>query len=219
MNLANYYLNVVELKLNNHFSTYKLKMKLATMIRNIQSLLKTEYHDYLGCLDIIKIQNICEIHESKKESFDTEEESSTNIEITSPCFQDVENEFQKKYSFFIKIIHSCLKLKIKIFDCQDDVAVLKNNYDLITTLQKYKKRLIANNIRILREMYQEINQPIVPQYDVYHQEFYLKLCITQQILSNVRKLVSRDVLKKNDNLLSLVMPYFYKRCRFIEEYK
>lgn len=182
------------------------------------------------CLDVIQIKNICKLYDTREQAI--KDVSLSEIDISSPEFEKMDkkykkmqienilksNRFVKKYSFFIKIIYSSLKLDVNIFNIKDDVVTLKNNYQLIKSLERKKKQIIMEHISILKMHHKKISQIMGPEYEKYCENCIAKIKIIDRIISLLNKLIHHEVLKNTDNLLTLILPYFYVYTDFIEEY-
>jgi hypothetical protein len=208
-------------------------MELSRMSVLITKMIDIEYRQYNDndneCLDIIQLKNICNLYKTKGSS--TNSISLHSIVFSSPEFQKINKtsqkkqidilktpEFQKKYSFFIRVIFCCLKISITIFDIKDNVITMKNNYQLIKALELGKKKLIEQHMNILKQQHKHISQKINPDYDEYFHDYLIKVKLIDKISSSITKLIDTNILTKTDNLFSLVLPYFYKYDEFIEEY-
>ena len=208
-------------------------MELSRMSRGIIKIIDNKYSNYIDdeCLDIIQIKNICNLYKIKSNS-NIESISLSEINFSSPEFKKMSNktkkknqtdvlksnEFVKKYTFFIRIIYACLKIGVDIFDINDSIATLKNNYQLIKSFESTKKQFIAQHLTILKAQHKNISQPIGPDYEKYYKNYIVKIKIIEKIIASVNKLINGNVFEKTDNLLTLILPYFYTYTEFIEEY-
>lgn len=220
-------------------------MEIASMAAGIIDIINTEYADYADCIDITKIKELCNMCESDD---DIQTLSLNDIELSSPAFKkDVQKsrkqssrkgassksarkskrtpvpeskEFFKKYGFFIKMVYSCLKLEVEIFELhsEDNIMIMKNNYHLIKTLEKTKCKFLIQHMAILKTQYKRISEPIDDEYQSYVRGYLVKMRILDRVIRNMRRLVESETLDKRDNLLTLLLPYFYKKMDFIEEY-
>ena len=207
-------------------------MELSRISRNIIKIIDEKYSEYFDeeCLDIVQIKNICNLYKTKSSSDSCIKLSEINI--SSPDFRKIDGkdqkknqtdvlkskEFVKKYSFFIKILYACLKISVEIFDINNGIITLKNNYQLIKALEACKKKFVGDHLAILRDYYKNISKPIDDKYESYVQDSLIKIKIIEKISSSITRLVSASVLEKTDNLLTLILPYFYTYTEFIEEY-
>jgi len=150
------------------------------------------------CIDILHLKNICDLYKKKKDTT-TDSVSLSKINIISPDFKNaalknIDNkkrinilkttEFKKKkYSFFIKIIYSCLKINVIIFNLNNDTGTitLKNNYQLIRSIDHKKKQLIDDHMRLLKLHYKNSLKPVPIEYDDYIRDYVLKLKILDKI--------------------------------------
>lgn len=206
-------------------------MELSNMSIDIIKIINTEYKNYIddSSMDIIYIKNICNLYENKPKHHKNIQ--LNEIIFTSPDFKkitDTKNkkyleviksaDFKKKYSFFIKIMHACLKIGVEIFDIGDDIAILKNNYQLIKALETRKRKVLADHIIVLKNQYKNTSQPVHESYDKYNEDCITIIKIIDKLIGFINKLVKTDIFDKSDNLLTLILPYFYIYTEFIEEY-
>ncbi|MEM0354202.1 MAG: hypothetical protein QXW79_01335 [Thermoplasmata archaeon] len=215
------------------------------MSRGIIRMINKKFTKYLKyeCLDIIQIKNICSLY--KKKTVDEKSISPSEIDFSSP--EKIETtdfgarlssnnpkirendmkkednilkskEFVKKYKFIIKVLYVCLKIDVDIFDIGDNMVTIKNNYQLIKSLINKKRKLIMEHINVLREHYQNIEKQIDVEYENYHNSYLSKIRLVDKLINYINKLVDFGILKKTDNLLTLILPYFYNYTKYIEEY-
>lgn len=181
------------------------------------------------CLDIFHIKSICKLYNAKGIAGKTITLSELNF--STPEFKKAPPkssrkkhdflktpEFTKKYAFFIRIIYACLKINVTIIDQTDDVMTLKNNYHLIRSLELTKKQLIIEHLGLLKNYCKNITNKIDSDYELYVKNFTSKVKIIDKIMISINKLIKADVFEKTDNMLSLLLPYFYTYTEFIEEY-
>lgn len=210
-------------------------MKLSCMISEIIHIIDTQYEKYVeeDCLDIHRIKKFCNLYKQKSITIDTRITTTKHINLSDIVFSspDVSKvtknnnlkknklntpEFNKIYTLFIKLLHACLKLKVEIFTVsnkKDDIyCVIKNNYNLIKSIESSKKKIITDHINILQKQHKHISSINISEYETYLTEYVMKLKIFDRLISWV------DVLEKNDNLCSLILPYFYTYTEYIEEY-
>jgi hypothetical protein len=211
-------------------------MDLSRMCLGIMKIIDEKYTSYQDCYDIIQIKNLCHLYQTKQKQ-NLHSISLKDINITSPYFRNIKyntrqidilrsDEFFKKYVFFIKIIYSCLKLDINLFDVNDNIATFKNNYHLIKTLLIYKKKLINENIKLLKSYYgycheKEVNynnDERLIEYENFVTNFIIKIKIINKLVNYMKKLIQDNIFTKNDNLFSIILPYFYQHTEYIEEY-
>jgi|SRR5579872_7062278 len=208
-------------------------MEFRNIAPNIVKILKEKYANLVKdeCMDLLQIINICTLYKTK----------STDNEITlqdiqfssSPEFVKVipkihkkkkqeeilqSTEFKQKYDFFIRIIFSCLKMDIEIFDMTKNFVTLKNNYKLMKSMEHRKKKLIEGHYLILKEQYKNITKKLDMEYELYVSEYILKIKIIDKMIGSINRLIQTEVFEKTDNLFSLVIPYFYTYVGIIEEY-
>ena len=126
--------------------------------------------------------------------------------------------FLSKYGFFIKTIYACLKIDVGIFDIEHNLLTLKNNHNLIKALELHKKTLLNDHIGVLKLQLKNISMQIAERYDEYLSTYTLKMKIVDRMLKNVNTLIDQEIFSRSDNLLTLLVPYFYEKMIFIEEY-
>jgi hypothetical protein len=209
-------------------------MKLSNMICEILSIINRKYSKYKKeeCFDITQIKTFCKLHKQKNldnvandstVSLTDINFSSPDIKKIKPCTKSKQSsfnintpEFMRVYSLFIKILYSCLILEVDIFhedDSGDDnnFVTLKNNYQLIRSINICKKKYIGDHIDVLNK--QKKNAVInIISYEKYVNEYLCKI----KILDKLCRWIS--IFEKNDNLFSLILPYFYTYTEYIEEY-
>lgn len=213
-------------------------MEIITKLsHNIIINLTKKYELYLKneCIDIIQLKDICNLFKIKNK---VEENVSLNeIDCGSPNFKSVSpkngtnkktyksteeilfsEEFRKKYDFFIKIVYVCMRMDVEIFNITDEIATFKNNYQLLKSLECYKKQLIEEHFKLLKKQYKNISQKIDTDYESYFSSYITKIKKTDQITSLINKLIVSNTLEKTDSLLTLILPYFYSYTEYIEEY-
>ena len=205
-------------------------MELSRMAIGIIKIITKRYNEYIDddCLDIIQIKNICNLYKVK--TITPKSVSLNDITFSTPEFKQHSNnkkkqedilksdEFIKKYTFIIRILYACLKIEVDIFNINNNVIVLKNNYQLIKALESRKKSFIADHISILKDQYKNVSQIIHQDYEKYVGNTITKIKIIDKIIASIHKLIKSNVFEKTDNLLTLILPYFYTYADFIEEY-
>ena len=128
------------------------------------------------------------------------------------------DEFKKKFSLFIKIIYTCLKMGVELFDIDNDILILKNNYNLAKSLKIRKKELINSHIEKLQGYQKNIFVIFDNEYDVYVSLFITKIKLIDKVLETLRKILSVNIMDESDNLITMIIPYFFEYTKFIEEY-
>lgn len=211
-------------------------MQLSRMSMGIIKIIDKEYSEFMDddCLDLIQIKNICNLYKTKSNNKAIESISLTEIQFSSPEFKKintkankkknqnqilVSEEFTKKYAFFIRIMYACLKMDVEIFNISTVIVTIKNNYQVIRALEARKKQLLTDHINILKLQYKNSAQHIDKNYENYCANFLTKIKIIDKITIGLNKLIKANILEKTDNLLTLILPYFYTYTEFIEEYK
>ncbi|AGF85468.1 hypothetical protein QJ854_gp314 [Moumouvirus goulette] len=206
-------------------------MELTRMSNGIIKIISKKYSSYESneCLDIVQIKNICNLYKVKNQS--NESVRLSEINLSSPEFKSFDPkinknnletlksaEFSKKHSFFIRVIYACLKIGVELFNCGNEFVTLKNNYQLVKSLEIKKKQLINEHITILKNQYKMADQKIPLNYEGYLKQYTMNIRIIDKIMSSMNKLIESLVFKNTDTLLSLVLPYFFTYTEYIEEY-
>ena len=186
-----------------------------------------------NCIDTSRIKNICNIYKPKFGPDDNTSVTLDEIVFSSPEFKKYSNsnkchkknndivkspEFKQKYSFFVRVIYACLKIDVEIFDIDDNDISLKNNYRLIEALKQKKKQLVTEHIDLLKQLQKNPSKKISGEYEEFSHNFIVKNKILDKILEYINKALKNAIFDNNDNLLSLIIPYFYVHIDFIEEY-
>src|ERR1700733_317892 len=204
-------------------------MELPSMSLNIISMIDKKYTKISECLDVIQIKNICNLYKNKhisNHSITLSEIKLSTPEFTRAKFKKVKSaddilkteDFQKKYAFFIRMVYACLKIGVEIFDDDDTLITLKNNYQLIKSIELKKKKLIYQHIELLKTYYKNPSELFSKEYRNYFDKHITKIDILEKIYKLILKLIDTDIFCKTDNLFSLILPYFYRYNEYIEEY-
>jgi hypothetical protein len=218
--------------------------KLST---NIITTLDKTYRKFIKneCMDILQLKNICNLFKNKTNKAN-EEIPLSDINLSSPTFVNEKTttkktqksakskptpssqltqeeiltsvDFRKRYDFFIRVVYSCLKMDVDIFDIEDDVATLKNNYKLLKSLEMSKKKLIEEHYGLLKAQFKNLGEKLDPEYETYVRTYITKIKIIDKISGSIQKLFESGVFAKTDNLFSLILPFFYSYAEYIEEY-
>lgn len=208
-------------------------MEITRMSSGITKIINERYADFIDneCIDIVQIKNICNLYKNKNKSKNIKSITLSELIISSPDLKKTVSrksknqysilkteEFEKKYNFFVKIIYSCLKMNIDIFDVNENVLTLKNNYELNKALVTKKKQILLEHMSYLKKYYKKVSQEVDTEYESYVMEYITKIKIIERIKKSINKLINTGVLSKSDNMLTLILPYFYKYTEFIEQY-
>ncbi len=111
-------------------------------------------------------------------------------------------------------MYSCLKLDIEIFNFDsNNLATIKNNYQLLKSIESSKKKYIGDHIEILKSNQKKLLLTDMTAYEQYIKSDYL---VKMKILNKLIGWIS--IFETNDNLFSLILPYFYTYTQYIEEY-
>lgn len=181
------------------------------------------------CLDIRQIKDICNLYKTKQNN--TNSINLSEIQLSTPNFKKNNKtnkknrmdtlkspEFLKKYTFFIKIMYSCLKMDVELFDIDSNILTLKNNYHVLKSLEVQKKNLITEHVEILKTQYKNVSNPIPASYDIFYKKYITKIKIIDRIIYSINKIIKAGICDNTDNLLTLILPYFYTYTEIIEEY-
>ena len=204
-------------------------MDLQCMSLDIIKMIDKQYKKIIDneCLDIKRIKDFCNLYVSKQSYVKTV--NLSDLIFSSPEFEKVSyqtkinnilktTEFKKKYTHVIRIIFACLKMGVEMFNINDGIATLKNNYQFIKSLEQKKKQMISSHILILKAQYKDISKKIDTDYELYFQDYMTKIKIIDKIILSTNNLIINKHLQKTDNLLTLLLPYFYTYTEYIEEY-
>ena len=215
-------------------------MEINRVSSKIVKILNKQYDKFIKneCIDVVQIKNICNLYNNNNNNNNKIHDDSNNLSLSEINFSSPEftkyngnrsnknhldvlrtREFIKKYSFFIKVIYACLKLQINMFNNVDDTIItLKNNYQILKSLESKKKQLISQHIEILNNQKQNLTKKISEAYDYYLSDYMIKIKIIDKIYVLLHALIDNNVLENKDNMLSLILPYFYVYPEYIEEY-
>lgn len=199
-------------------------MNLPSMISEIIQIIDQKYDTENECFDIDQIKILCKLCKIKNTS--ESKIDLTDITFSTPDIKKItckENkqilvkintpEFQKIYSLFIKILYSCLKLEVEIFNTdKDNCYTIKNNYQLIRSIELRKKKDILEHIEVLKMNIKKISSSDTIMYEKHVNDHLVKMKILNKLIGWI------SVFEKNNNLFSLILPYFYKYTQYIEEY-
>lgn len=215
-------------------------MQLDDMTNEIMTILHNSYHDQLlNSIDIQQLRNICMLYQNKYldkiddsqstyyqdteripklETVKSDKKTHLNIQsfITHKKILSTK-EFRKRYTFFIKIIYSCLIVGIDIFDNDGINLMLKSNHYLLRSINKTKKQIIEEQIAILNQLKRDSSISI-KTYENVNAEFILKLKTIDKITAHLDKLIQHQIITPIDNLFHLILPFFYVHLEYIEEY-
>lgn len=211
-------------------------MDLSLMISSIITTIDNKYGDDNESLDIKQIKTFCKLHKPDNTDNNSKKKYSSlsYIDISTPDEDKLPKkprkkqlkinspEFMKIYSLFIKIVYSCLKLDVNIFntelsdskkksDC-DNLVTIKNNYQLIKSIELCKKKCIKEHIIVLEQKQKRISSTDTNEYEKYVKEYLIKIKILNRLIGWI------NIFENNNNLFSLLLPYFYKYTQYIEEY-
>lgn len=203
-------------------------MDLHITARNIVRVLEEKYSEYIeaGSIDITQIINICNVDDGEESvnsielsdiEFSTPEFSNTNIKKHSTTKKS--KEFKRRYAFFVKLLYACLKLRVRIFSISGDTMILKNNHNLIKALDSKKKKLIDEHIQLLQNQRSNISNRLTEKYPGYIERFVTKIKIIEKVIASLESIIEDGIIDRCDNLLKLLLPYFYVYTEYIEEYR
>lgn len=173
-------------------------MNISNKSVEIITMIHDKYSEYIDayCIDINYIKDICNIC------------TTTNGEQS--------DEFKKKCVYFIEILYATLKLDVEIFNITKNIMTLKNNYELIKSLKRSHKSATLDHIEVLKKI---VSTNISDNYEQYSADYISKCKILKQIIDDISKLIELKVFEQTDNLLTLIIPYFYTYIKIIENYR
>lgn len=202
-------------------------MVMATEIKKIIDNTFQEI-DVDDCIDITQIKSMCNLYQNKNSEnivisigdiiFNSPEYTKNFCKNINKKNILESNEFIRTYTFFLKIIYACLKIEVEIFDIGNDIVTLKNNYQLMKALKNKKKELICEHINILKNQIKKFHYELSDDYILFNSQFISKIKVIDKISYYIDKIIKSEKSYKTSNLLSLLLPYFYKYAEFIEEY-
>lgn len=211
-------------------------MEIPSMAAGIIKVINREFAEYDDgeCLDINQLKNICNLY-TVKPGRHNKSISLGEICISSPEFGHTHKnartaqtnrdadvlkspEFTKKYAFFIRIVFACLKVGVDVFNENNGILTLKNNYQLLRSLENRKKQLIAEHIEVLRFQARNITVELGEVYGQFLKSFANKTRIVDRVHASISKLIRAQTFEPTDNMMSLILPYFYTWTEIIEEY-
>lgn len=170
--------------------------------------------------DMQHLKIICQIKASK-ESVSESASIERDLNIETPAFTKIQSimnkqEFKERYAFFIRIVYSCLKLEIELFDKH---GVIKNNQMLIREINAMKRIMIDEHIKLLSNQKSNIHPMFFANYEEYARLFVKKIRLADNITRVYAKLIELEHIKLTDNLLNLVLSYLFRsRKHIIESY-
>lgn len=200
--------------------------KINNISNEIVSILKSRYSKYIKmeCVDIIRLIDVCKLNitESNGKNINLSE-----IILESPDLSSVQVEKQiknirtnksfLKYSdVALRLVHACLKLNVEIFDITEDNVMLKNNYRLIASIDNRKKALIIDHINQLKK-YAKNSKLVMTNY-ITNSKFNGEINILEKIKKSINDMILHKTFNNSDNILTLVLPFFYIYQEYIEVY-
>jgi len=189
-------------------------MSLAQMAERILKILHKKYPRIQGS-DIEHLKIICRAE--AKQDVGVPLQTFSEINFSSPLFLPDRSvkEYTHRTQFIIKVVYVCLRLDVDIFTVQDDGITILNIHNLVKVLSSARRRLLTEHIQMLKQ-YQ--HQNLDDNYLSYHASFVPKVRLVERIIYVLEKLVSQGVLRYQDNLLTLILPYHYHFNEYIEDY-
>lgn len=128
-------------------------------------------------------------------------------------------EFINKHTFFVKVVYVCLQLSISIFASHKSGALVLLSYrELKVAIYARKKELLGEHIAILKKQHRSPSKDYSSEYNAYCQDFQSRVDTIHKILRAIDDIISKGIATKQDNLLSMLLPYFRAKERFIERY-
>ena len=172
--------------------------------------------------DIKRMINFCQLYPSNQISQSTSSDAEYLLE--SPTFQKDRggirsSEFQNRYNYVIKIVYTMMRLDVPFYRVSGHSTVFCTMYQLDQNISDYKREIVAEHIKVLREQARHAEEDDYTQYCQYNKMYLHALKIAERIRHLIRKALESGVLNKTDNLLTLLIPYFRKKEQYIEEYE
>lgn len=201
---------------------YKSQMNVSQYSSSICRNLLQNYPNYLHCIDLKQVIEICQLFEPQPSnespeisidspSFNGNVVQSSSIEELSKC-----QDFVTKYQYLIKILYAIVKLDVPLFDIGNDILIIKNNHKLLRSIEGVKKKVIKEQIKLLHSQYKSASKKLDEDYDVKHNEFVTTIRSLDRIRYTIEKLITMKVFTNGDNLLSFILPYFYVYTNILE---
>lgn len=207
-----------------------MTLEIDSMKKYILAHINKNYKSYIknDCFDIVQLKNICMLY--KLSDNDADSISLDDVNISSPYFNKSSNkknrgeniiesnEFKQRYKFFIKIMYALIKLDIEIFDIDDDILTIKNNYNMLKSINESRKFLTSAHITELKKINKYNGQFSDSQFEKSVNSYVKQMKILDKIVTYFNKIINNGIIKKTDSLLTLLLPFFYKYIECIEEY-
>jgi len=128
-------------------------------------------------------------------------------------------EFLNKHTFFVRVIYICLQLGISIFASHKSGAIVLLSYrELKLKIYARKKELIGDHILILKKQQRAQTHDYTSEYVPYCQDYQRSMDTIHKILRAINDILAKGIASEQDNLLSMLLPYFRAKERFIEKY-
>lgn len=129
-------------------------------------------------------------------------------------------EFINKYAFFIRVVYICIRLEIPIFVSHKSGAlVLASHRELKAAIYLRKKKLLEDHILVLKRQHRAHAIDYTDEYLPFYQSFQREIDAIHKILRNIDGIIAKKIASEQDNLLTMLLPYFRAKERFIETYR
>jgi hypothetical protein len=129
-------------------------------------------------------------------------------------------EFINKYTFFIRVVYICLRLEIPIFTSYKSGALVLSSYrELRLSIHARKKKLLEDHITILKRQHRSYAIDYSAEYATFYQTTQREMDAIHKILRNLDDIIAKKIVTEQDNLLTMLLPYFRAKERFIETYR
>lgn len=154
----------------------------------------------------------------------TEISSDVDIELNAlPDNDDIlkSTNFMKRYHVFLKIIFSALLINVSLFKIYRDTEVFMNLYDMKNCFLKKKKTVLQDLTSQIDSNTKTLNTLLEFKYTEYQKIFSItttQIKVIDKVVSIIDKLVEKKILKENESVITLIMPFFYKYQNYIETY-
>lgn len=184
-------------------------------------------YDEQESTDLKNMIKLCDIlPEPKSVSLD-----SPDILIDSPQFDPTVKrycktdellqcpDFLRKYNYVISLVYSILKLKVQLFDKVGNTVIIKSNRAVIKSIEATKKAQIKAHIMILHTEFNGVKTSFSADYETYSATFIQTIRQLDRIKSTMEKLMAQNIWTDGDNVMSLILPYFYRYLKIAERFE
>lgn len=201
--------------------------KLLDMYTTAQAIKRKILRAYEN-VDSVDVKNMIKICDILPESNISQD--SPDILIDSPQFNSTVKrycktdellqcpDFLRKYNYVVSLVYAILKLKVPLFEEIGKNVIIKSNREVIKAIEAAKKAQIKSHIMILHTEFNGVKSSFSPGYEKYSNEFIKTVRQLDRVKATMEKLMSQGVWTDGDNVMSLVLPYFYKYLNILERF-